>query len=258
MSKDKEKKTFFEVFSMDAGGKGGTQGTTGGEGELGHAIPKGEDIVVISDMATGVPKDKKRSWRGPFGVRLETIILASVGGVLLAVGCFFLGHKLGSNKAPKEEVAKAAALPKVSAPAKVEKKSVAKAQEKTSTEAKVKAQEKNFAEVKAKAPEKTSVEVKAKPVQQPVVPEESKWSLRVISYKDAEKNLEKATSLAKMLKSSMGHDAFVARLGSQIVVCLGEFNSKNSTQLLELQKQLKDFEYENKKQFAGCYPVRIR
>lgn len=246
MSKDKEKKTFFEVFSMGAEGKGVTpQGTAGGGEGLGHAIPKEEDIVVISDMATGASKDKKRNWRGPFGVRLETIVIASVGGVLLAVGCFFLGHKLGANKAPKVEVAKAATLSKVPAPAKVEKRLVTKAPEKTSTE------------VKAKVSEKMTEE-KAKPVQQPVAPEESRWSLRIISYKDAEKNLEKATNLAKMLKNSVGHDAFVARLGSQIVVCLGEFDSKNSAQLLELQKQLKEFEYENKKQFAGCYPVRIR
>lgn len=245
MSKDKEKKTFFEVFSMGAGGKGVTQDTTGGEEELGHSIPKGEDIVVISDMTTD-SRDKKRSWRGPYGVGLETIIIASVGGVLLAVGCFFLGHKLGSNRATKVEVAKVATLPKVPAPTKAENKPVAKAVEKTSTE------------IKAKLPEKTSTEVKTKSAQQPVAPEESRWSLRVISYKDAEKNLEKATNLAKMLKNSMGYDAFVARLGSQIVVCLGEFNSKNSTQLLELQKQLKDLEYENKKQFAGCYPVRIK
>ncbi|MBI5124803.1 MAG: hypothetical protein HZA70_01055 [Planctomycetes bacterium] len=99
---------------------------------------------------------------------------------------------------------------------------------------------------------------KATPTPKAAASDKDTWSLRVVSYKEGAKSIEKATGLATLLKERTGHDAFVARQGSQIVVCLGEFDSRNSTQLEELQKQLKGFKYEDKMQFAGCYPVKVK
>lgn len=239
MSKGKESKTFFEVFSMQSKGK---DAETQGAPEEGPQIPaptQGEDLVVISDVTADTPGRKR--WGGSFNVNLATIILASVGGVCLAVGCFFIGHKLGLDKAFKDRVVKKEAI-----------------LGKGTTE-QPKAQQVSPAKAKVgqvRPSNATAVTAPAKP--QVATPERLKWSLRVVSYKNIDKNLEKATHLATLLQDRMGHSAFVAKLGSQIVVCLGEFDSKNNTQLHELQKQLKDFKFENKKQFAGCYPVQVR
>ena len=225
----KEGRTFFEVFSQRSPGKE-VKGSGSGS--------PGEDLLVISEVGSSGSSRPSRNWRGPYRVGLETIVLGAVGGVLLAVGCFFLGLKLGDNgnltKGPSEStsgkvVSAEKASPKRSTP------TVKASQEKPSNVPVAKA---------APAPKATS--------------DKDMWSLRVVSYKEGAKSIEKATGLATLLKERTGHDAFVARQGSQIVVCLGEFDSRNSTQLEELQKQLKGFKYEDKIQFAGCYPVKVK
>lgn len=225
----KEGRTFFEVFSQRSPGKE-VKGSGSGS--------PGEDLLVISEVGSSGSSRPSRNWRGPYRVGLETIVLGAVGGVLLAVGCFFLGLKLGDNgsltKGPSESTSGKVA-------------SAEKASPKRSTPTAKASQEKpsNVPVAKAApAPKATS--------------DKDMWSLRVVSYKEGAKSVEKAAGLATLLKERTGHDAFVARQGSQIVVCLGEFDSRNSTQLEELQKLLKGFKYEDKMQFAGCYPVKVK
>lgn len=225
----KEGRTFFEVFSQRSPGKE-VKGSGSGS--------PGEDLLVISEVGSSGSSRPRRSWRGPYRVGLETIVLGAVGGVLLAVGCFFLGLKLGDNsnltKGPSESTSGKVA-------------SAEKASPKRSTPTAKASQEK---------PSNVAV-AKAAPTPRAASGKDT-WSLRVISYKEGAKSIEKATGLATLLKERTGHDAFVARQGSQIVVCLGEFDSRNSTQLEELQKQLKGFKYEDKMQFAGSYPVKVK
>ncbi|MFN3468001.1 MAG: SPOR domain-containing protein [Candidatus Brocadiales bacterium] len=223
---NKEGKTFFEVFSQSASGK---------EVKGSASVSPGEDLLVISEV--GSSGRSRRSWRGPYRVWLETIVLGAVGGVLLAVGCFFLGLKLGDKDLIKS--------PTVSSPIKTVQA------EKTSPK-----QQAPAAKVSQEKPGNGPV-TKA-PITPKTASGKDTWSLRVISYKEGAKGLEKATSLANLLRERTGHGAFVARQGSQIVVCLGEFDSKSSVQLEELQKLVRGFKYEDKVQFAGCYPVKVK
>lgn len=223
---NKEGKTFFEVFSQSASGGSGKE--VGGR--------PGDDLLVISDV--GGSSKPKRSWRGPYKVGLETVILGAVGGILLAVGCFFLGLKLGNNR----DLAKAEPkTEKVSYKEKAGPKPVPPA-------AKVSQEKANEASTKKVSLTPKAVSSKDKDT----------WSLRVVSYKEGAKGLEKATALATLLKERTGHDAFVARQGSQLVVCLGEFDGRDNIHLVELQKVMKEFKYEDRVQFAGCYPVKVK
>ncbi len=226
----KEGRTFFEVFSQRSPGK---EAKGSGSGS------PGEDLLVISEVGSSGSGRPSRNWRGPYRVGLETIVLGAVGGVLLAVGCFFLGFKLGDNrdltKGPSESTS-------------VKVASVEKASPKRSTPVAKASQEK---------PSNVAV-AKAAPTPKAAASDKDMWSLRVVSYKEGAKSIEKAAGIATLLKERTGHDAFVARQGSQIVVCLGEFDSRNNTQLEELQKQLKGFKYEGKMQFAGSYPVKVK
>ncbi len=241
----KEGKTFFEVFS---------QGTSGRE-QKSSGRP-GEDLLVISDVSSDRPK---RSWRGPYRVGLETIVLGAVGGVLLAVGCFFLGLKLGDHR----NLAKGQLESATTKVATAEKGSpkrpapVAKAQVPAAKVPQEKPGNVPIAKVSHEKPNNAPV-AKASFTPKAVPAEKDTWSLRVIAYKEGGKGIERATNLATTLKERTGHDAFVAKQGSTIVVCLGEFDSRDSAQLLELQKSIRELKYENKMQFAGCYPVKVK
>lgn len=223
----KEGKTFFEVFSQSASGTSGkeTKGSGGGRPE--------EDLLVISDVSAS--SKPRRGWRGPYKVGLETVVLGAVGGVLLAVGCFFLGHKLGNKDLARGK----SAAEKIAYTEKASSKPLSP-----------------IAKVSREKPHEVSTE--KVPLAPKTVPSKDTWSLRVVSYKEGANGLEKATGLANVLKERTGHNAFVAKQGSQVVVCIGEFNSRDNTQLMELQKQVKEFKYEGKVQFAGCYPVRVK
>ena len=85
----KEGRTFFEVFSQRSPGK---EAKGSGSGS------PGEDLLVISEVGSSGSGRPSRNWRGPYRVGLETIVLGAVGGVLLAVGGFFLGFKLVDNR----------------------------------------------------------------------------------------------------------------------------------------------------------------
>lgn len=259
MAKGKSGKTFFEVY--------GSQPPESHSASTGKAdkekIPvdfpyyEGENIVVVSDIADRLKTSKTKA-EGPGKGRAAIIIAAIVCGVGLAVGMFFLGRSIGVDKvtptvgmaAPKVQEKPATATgtkggpsggperPEMAAPA--PRKPI----------------------VEKPAPGKSPVGVVAAPpvTPPPAAPPEGRdtWALRIVSYSDVQKNLERAAAVADFLQNATGQDAFVARLGNKLVVCLGEFDSKDDPRLLELQKQVREIEYENKKQFISNYPVRIK
>ncbi|MFQ5862271.1 MAG: hypothetical protein ACE5IC_04015 [Candidatus Brocadiales bacterium] len=248
MAKGKIGKTFFEVYGSQPR-EGGTSGDKADKEKTPADFPtsEGEDVIVISDVADGLPEKEEVSGKG----RAAAIIIGSVCGVGLAIGMFFLGHSIGKVETPRQEMAAEAPAavgatvpktkPRPPVAAKAERK---RAKEAASTPSKP----------EKKPPEKAA----AAPAVAPPPASADMWTLRVISYTDVQKNLEKAAIVADVLQSTTGHDAFVARFGNKLVVCLGEFNSKDNPELLELQKQIRAFEYEKKKQFISSYPVRLK
>ncbi len=258
MAKGKSGKTFFEVYgSQSQKGSDIPVVDKGGKGKVPEDIPafEGEELIVISDIADGLHVPGERPPRGGEGKGiLVTIIIAAVCGVALAIGTFFLGLSLGKVELPRKEVtAKAPEQPTI------ERKPAAETKRKQPEPAKAPEPIREKQVAKAPAPLKErSVEAGPTPPVAPPSAFADTWTLRIISYSDVQKNLEKAAAVADFLQSSTGYDAFVARLGNKLVVCLGEFGSKNSLELLELQKQVRAFEYENRKQFLSSYPVRIK
>lgn len=171
-------------------------------------------------------------------IRQDTLVYAALGAVFLSLGCFFIGHKLGYNKGFKSELAKQASV--------------------ESTKEKVlQLTTKNTGETQEALT--ATVSQSAQGIQlQPAVSKEANWTLRIISYKVGDRNTTKAAELSRTIQKEMGYDAFVAKTSKELVVCVGKFDSRDSSELLSLQKELRDFEYENKKQFKSCYPVRLR
>ncbi len=247
MAKGKAGKAFFEVYGSQQQKGDIPVGDKAGEEKIPVDFPTygGEELIVISDIADRLHEGGE----GPGGGRgalVPIIIIAGVCGIGLAVGMFFLGHSVGKGKAPGEEVAaKASATAGPEVP-KIEKRPAGTADVAVSTP------EKPLKEMAAPLPSPARVVVAPPPESTDT------WTLRIISYTDVQKNLEKAAGVADFLQNATGHDAFVARLGNKLVVCLGEFGSKRNPELLELQKQVRDFEYENRKQFISSYPVRIK
>lgn len=252
MAKGKSGKTFFEVYGTQPHGGHSSSGSKAGEEKIPEDFPyyEGENIIVVSDIA-----DKLHTKEGgPGKGRAVIIIVAIVCGVGLAVGMFFLGRSVGTVKAP---TAVGTALPKAEG---------GRGKGPERPEAVAPTPRKPI--VEKPAPEKPPAMIAVAPpvappppvTPPPAAPPKSKdtWALRIISYSDVQKNLEKAAAVADFLQSATGHDAFVARLGDKLVVCLGEFDSQDNPELLELQKEVREFEYENKKQFVSSYPVRIK
>ena len=70
--------------------------------------------------------------------------------------------------------------------------------------------------------------------------------------------MEKAKAMAKIIQDIVRHDTFIVNTGKEIFICAGEFEEANSADLIAAQKILTEYKYQNKKQFEGCYPVRMR
>lgn len=176
-------------------------------------------------------------------VRYDTIIYAALGAVFLSVGCFFLGHKLGYDKginaAPGyTEYSKQFSLEDTRGKdLNLTTKSAEESQEIVPIAATNKDEAAHY---------------------QSLLTKQDDWTLQIITYKEGEKNTKKATDLADAIKREIGHDAFVAKTVKGLVVCVGRFDSADSNELLALKKKIQSFEYENKKQFKGCYPVQLR
>ena len=180
------------------------------------------------------------------GVHLsqETIIICVVAGTFLAIACFFIGYKVGHNKGvvQKLEVDTGTELTKGS------KKKEKNVNSKTEKQIKEKEPFKLFSKKEDNKNDISKIE-KSK---------EDLWTLRIISYKNSRQNFLKATTLSNAVKKMTGTHSFVAKTGKELIVCVGKFKGDNDPKLAELQIKMSSLVYENKKQFKGCYPVKLK
>lgn len=198
------------------------------------------ETPTVSHSVSEPPKDKRVFHKDDVVLRQETLIIGAIAATFLSIACFFVGHKVGYNKGvmhqeeewlestePQDAKKTAFTQPKAE---EIPKKVTSKT-----------------------APVKTEKQVEP---QKPVI--RDKWTLRLVSYKNTKENVEKAKELAKAVQNMVGCDAFAVNTGKEVLVCVGEFEEKDGADLMNTQKTLAEFKYENKKQFEGCYPIRMR
>ena len=77
-------------------------------------------------------------------------------------------------------------------------------------------------------------------------------------HKNTKENIEKAKEIAGKLQDALGYSTFVVNTGKELFICIGEFESNDDADLIAAQKAVAGFKYENRTQFEGCYPVRMR
>ncbi len=173
-------------------------------------------------------------------IRQETLIIGAIAATFLSIACFFVGHKVGYNKGILSQT-----------------------EEWLET---IEPQDAKKPVFTQSAPENVPQKLATKPAAQqtekqseqpkPII--KDKWTLRIISYKNTKENLEKAKAMAKIIQDIVRHDTFIVNTGKEIFICAGEFEEADSADLIAAQKILTEYKYQNKKQFEGCYPVRMR
>src|SRR3972149_1715261 len=178
-------------------------------------------------------------------LRQETLIIGAIAATFLSIACFFVGYKVGFNKGAMNQ-------------AEEWLETIEPQDTKKSTFGQKPVGVPQTPQKGASKGDQPLVITKEKQTEQhkPII--RDKWTLRVISYKNTKENLEKAKELAKTLQNSLGYDSFIVNVGKELYICIGEFESNDSADLIEAQKQLADYKYENKKQFDSCYPIRMR
>ncbi len=192
-------------------------------------------------------------------LRQETLIIGAIAATLLSIACFFVGHKVGYNKGVLNQTeewletiepqdAKKSFLGQ---PKPVEAPQPHKPANKPAP-AKVEKQEEHAKQV---AKDSKIKEKQAEAWKQPV---KDKWTLRAVAYKNTKENIEKTRELAKTILDALGYDSFVVNTGKELFVCVGEFESNDSGDLMKAQKALAELKYDNRKPFDGCYPIRMR
>ena len=249
--KEKETKEFFEVFRKPQEHKAIKYtsdrfqqnkvvptvfpvSTSRRNKEIEEKKPLGWIKDTVSDELSE-PITHKTKW--PFRktvvpLKQETLIIFAVGATLLALSCFFTGYKIGKSSALTPEISEGSV-----------------------------AQPEKEGDVNPVPPNKVigTVDLTNKPID--VVNEEeqnTKWTLQIISYSNNKKNMKLATNLAKAIKNMTGHSTFVAKRGSELVVCAGRFNSRKSAETKQALNEITNLEYEGKKQFASSYLIQIK
>ncbi len=209
--------------------------------------PKGKAEAPLAPAPVSVPpvRQERPPRKDEVTLRQETLIIGAIAATFLSIACFFVGYKVGFNKGSlnKSEEWLETIEPQVSEKSTFGQKAaeVSPPQQKAASKA-----EKPLVITKEKQAEQ----------QKPII--RDKWTLRVVSYKNTKESLEKAKELAKTLQSSLGYDTFIVNVGKELYICVGEFETSDSVDLIETQKKLADFKYENKRQFDSCYPIRMR
>ncbi|MBM4054546.1 MAG: hypothetical protein FJ264_07730 [Planctomycetes bacterium] len=204
--------------------------------------------IVVAPPASVPPRNNEIVLRKDEVVlRQETLIIGAIAATFLSIACFFVGHKVGYNKGVTNQAEEwlETIEPKETQHSGIgQSKSVEAPKAKTARDAAPKVEKKSGQEAKLVLQDKSTIK--------------DKWTIRVISYKNSKANVSRAKEIAGLLQESLGYNAFVVNTGQEIFVCVGEFEDWNNTDLANAQKAVANFEYQNKKQFTGCYPVRMR
>lgn len=187
----------------------------------------------VEEVATPLRKEDVR-------VSQETIIIVAVAATVLSIATFFLGYKVGGNNSNTSPTATGY------------DHTVNQQPTDTATDDDEDEGNSNPLDALTGNIRKDSG---VTDVQQPTG---DIWTLRIISYKNNRANLLKATELAKAIKNMTHTNAFVAKVGKELTVCVGRFKSDNDQALIDLQIKISGLVYENKKQFKGCYPVKLK
>ncbi len=206
---------------------------------------KGETSVTSQPVSAPPAKQERIPRKDEVTLRQETLIIGAIAATFLSIACFFVGYKVGFNKGSLNQ-------------AEEWLETIEPQDAKKSTFGQ-KAEEPLLAPPKAASKsEQPLIITKEKQTEQskPII--RDKWTLRVVSYKNTKENLEKAKELAKTLQNSLGYDSFIVNVGKELYICVGEFETNDSVDLIDTQKKLAEFKYENKKQFDSCYPIRMR
>lgn len=208
---------------------------------------KGKRETPVTSQPVSAPSAKQEliPRKDEVTLRQETLIIGAIAATFLSIACFFVGYKVGYNKGTMNQ---AEEWLETIEPRDMKKSTFGQ-----------KPEEPPLAPQKAASKsEQPLIITKEKQTEQhkPII--RDKWTLRVVSYKNTKENLEKAKELAKTLQNSLGYDSFIVNVGKELYICIGEFESNDSADLIEAQKKLAEFKYENKKQFDGCYPIRMR
>ncbi|HHT9114386.1 MAG: hypothetical protein HZA47_10285 [Planctomycetes bacterium] len=204
------------------------------------------ETPVTSQPVSAPPAKQERTPRkDEVTLRQETLIIGAIAATFLSIACFFVGYKVGYNKGTMNQAEEWLET--------IEPRDAKKSTFGQKTEEPPLAPQ--------KAPSKSEqplIIAKEKQTEQhkPII--RDKWTLRVVSYKNTKENLEKAKELAKTLQNSLGYDSFIVNVGKDLYICVGEFETNDSADLIDTQKKLAEFKYENKKQFDSCYPIRMR
>jgi len=208
---------------------------------------KGKIETPVTSQPVSAPPAKQEliPRKDEVTLRQETLIIGAIAATFLSIACFFVGYKVGFNKGSLNQAEEWLET--------IEPQDTKKSTFGQKTEESPLAPQK----VASKS-EQPLVITKEKQTEQhkPII--RDKWTLRVVSYKNTKENLEKAKELAKTLQNSLGYDSFIVNVGKELYICMGEFETNDSTDLIDTQKKLAEFKYENKKQFDSCYPIRMR
>ena len=204
-----------------------------------------ETPVKSPPVSAPASKQERVPRKDEVTLRQETLIIGAIAATFLSIACFFVGYKVGFNKGSLNQ---AEEWLETIEPQDTKKSTFGQKSEEPP-------QMPQKAESKGDQPLVITKE-KQTEQQKPII--RDKWTLRVVSYKNTKENLEKAKELAKILQNSLGYDYFIVNVGKELYICVGEFESNDSADLIEAQKQIAEFKYENKKQFDSCYPIRMR
>jgi hypothetical protein len=187
------------------------------------------------------PKTERIQRKDELVLRQETLIIGVIAVTFLTIACFFVGYKVGYNKGTTGQATEE--WLETIEPQDAKKTSFGQSKPSEGTQ---KAVTKAASIKTEKQAEKITPIIK------------DKWTLRVVSYKNTKENIEKAKEIAGKLQDALGYSTFVVNTGKELFICIGEFESNDDADLIAAQKAVAGFKYENRTQFEGCYPVRMR
>ena len=202
------------------------------------------ETPIMSQSVYTPPKTESVQRKDELILRQETLIIAAIAATFLSIACFFVGYKVGYNKGTTSQTGEE--WLETIEPQDTKKGIFGRSDSVDVTQN----------AVTKTAPVKVEKQAEKAVKTAPII--KDKWTLRVVSYKNTKDNVEKAKGIAKTLQDTLGYDTFVVNTGKELFICVGEFGSNDSANLIEAQKAIAGFKYENKIQFEGCYPVRMR